>query len=150
MRIPSTGNDQPDLIHDLSAELKFADATLDSLPSMTLAEIATKFRTLPAVHDAIKVCRDHADWQNKQTMAVVRRGKLIDRDLVADTILPLVELALERMVEEHPESVTEEIIATVRAGGENVSIDVAELIRRSSGRILRECKTEVMARLDAE
>ena len=117
---------------------------VDNLGSMTLREIVERFGSLPNLKDAVKAMANFADMRNKEGLASKRRGELVSRDVLTGTLLPLVELAFRRLVSEAPVALTDQIIARVLAGGDDLRSDVEALIRLENSGILTDCKEKLV------
>lgn len=122
---------------------------LEDLGAMTLREVVERFGTLRALSDAVKARKDFADMKVKESAAAQRRGQLVNRALVSAIIVPLIDLAFRRLVGEMPTALTEQIIARVLAGGEDLKVDVEALIRRETSGILTDCRDGVAKELKA-
>tara|TARA_R110000765_G_scaffold147569_1_gene250147 strand:- start:1001 stop:1717 length:717 start_codon:yes stop_codon:yes gene_type:complete len=117
---------------------------VDNLGSMTLREIVERFGSLPNLKDAVKAMANFADMRNKEGLAAKRRGELVSRDVLTGTLLPLVELAFRRLVSEAPVALTDQIVARVLAGGDDLRSDVEALIRLENSGILTDCKEKLV------
>ena len=118
-----------------------------NLGALTMREVFERFGSLKALADAVKAGRDFADMQVKEQLASQRRGDVVDRTLVAAVFAPLVDLAFRRIVNEAPQAMGEQIIARVLTGGDDLAMDVENLLRRELGGILEDCRDTMAAEL---
>jgi hypothetical protein len=121
---------------------------MNELGDLTLREVADRFGTLMAFRDVVKALSLHADMRNKEGIAAKRRGELISRDIFSNTLVPLVDMAFKRLVNEAPQALTEQIIARVLAGGDDLKVDVEALIRQENSGILTDCRTTMVSELE--
>ena len=89
--------------------------------------------------------KNYADMQHKEAAAAERRGELIPRTVISNSLVPLIDLAFRRLVTEAPGALAEQIIARVlSAAGEgktgDLRLDVEALIRRETSTILTDCR----------
>ncbi len=119
---------------------------LETLADRTVQEVVDEFGNVEAVFPLAKAMKVRAEWQVKDAEAKRKRGLLVTRTFVDQTLVPLINGAFRRLVSESPESLTEVIVARVLSGGESLQIDVKELIRRENSGIL----TDLVAQAKAE
>jgi hypothetical protein len=118
---------------------------IEDLGSMTLREVVERFGSFGGLRDAVRGLRDFADMQNKQGLALQRRGELISRNVVTASVIPLIDLAFTRLVTEAPTALAEQVIARVQsASGSDLRIDVEDLIRSENSGILSDCRDSLV------
>ena len=69
--------------------------------------------------------------------------------MVEGVLVPIVDLAFKRIVEEMPLALSAQVVAIVKAGGEGMAQDVAEVIKGEGSRNLKACKAELLKQLAA-
>jgi len=114
---------------------------------LTLRYVAENFGSFPCFRDVTKAMSDQANMRVKNAAASSSRSEVVERSTVRAVFGPLVDLAFRRLVSEAPAALTEQIVARVLAGGEDLSIDVEELLRRELGGILGDCRDEMAREL---
>ncbi len=68
--------------------------------------------------------------------------------MLTGTLLPLVELAFRRLVSEAPIALTDQIIARVLTGGDDLRSDVEALIRLENSGILTDCRDKLVTEFE--
>ena len=81
-------------------------------------------------------------------LAAKRRRDLVDRRIVTAVLVPLVDMSYSRVVSDAPVALTEQIVARVMSGGDDLKIDVEEMIRKELGGILSDCRDSMAHELE--
>lgn len=122
---------------------------LTDLGSMPLREVVDRFGSLAGLREVVRALKDFADMRNKEGLAAQRRGTLIARDLIGQSFVPLVDMAFLRLVGEVPTLLTEQIVARVNSGGDELRGDVETILIEQLSKVLTECR-DAMAKLVRE
>ena len=64
-------------------------------------------------------------------------------------MFPYIDLTQRRALVEVPKAVSQQIIARVLSGGDDLAIDVEKLIHDALGSVYRDCKSRTVAALEA-
>lgn len=127
---------------------------IDDLGSMTLREMVDRFGSIENLGGLVKLLKNYADMQHKEAAAAERRGDLISRTVISNSLVPLIDLAFRRLVTEAPGALAEQIIARVlSAAGEgktgDLRLDVEALIRRETSTILTNCRDRFVQEVES-
>jgi len=85
-----------------------------------------------------------SDFNLRDMKMKTHRGELISRDLVVGSLVPLIDVAYQRLVSDVPSSITQQLIARVESGGDDVVIDCEKIIRDAVSRVLKNTKNSIM------
>ncbi len=139
------------VVDELAAELTTAHGgNVFNLAGMSIGDACTKWGSLAAMSDAVKSLKLYAAMQAQVQLTEERRGRQVDRELVAGTVFPLVDHAFKRIVTEAPGAMATRIVALVLAGGrDDLAHAVEDLLRNELGSILTECRDAARQRVEA-
>ncbi len=120
---------------------------LDDLGKLSLREVIDRCGSFEALLSATKSLKTHADYVKADVDAKRKRGTLVERGLIERTVLPYIDLTQKRILEEMPKAVTQQIIARVLSGGDDLAIDVQTLIHDAASSVYRDCKQATITAL---
>ncbi len=140
-------------VDELAAELGSATgmaSNVFNLAGMTIGAACAKWGSMAAMSDAVKSLKLFAAMQAQVQLTEERRGRQVNRELVAGTVFPLVDHAFKRIVTEAPGAMATRIVALVLAGGrDDLAHAVEDLLRVELGAILTECRDAATTRVEA-
>lgn len=84
-----------------------------------------------------------ADYKFRELRIRQQRGDLVSRDLVSGAVFPLIDVAFQRLVSDVPAAVTQQVVARVESGGDDVAADVEKIIRDANSRVLKNAKESI-------
>ena len=122
---------------------------LEDLGSVSLREVIDRCGSFEALLAATKALKIHADYAKADVEAKKKGGALIERTAVEHTVFPYIDLTQKRALEEVPKAVSQQIIARVFSGGDDLAIDVEKLIHDALSSVYRDCKSTTVAALEA-
>ncbi len=122
---------------------------LEDLGRMSVREVIDRCGSFEACLSAVKSLKTWAEYQKADVEAKRKRGLLIEKAAVERTVFPYIDLTQRRCLEEVPKAVSQQIIARVLSGGDDLAIDVEKLIQDALARVYRDCKRATVAALRA-
>ena len=117
---------------------------IDGLEDLTLREIVMRYGSIDGFKRYVESLKSISDFNLRDMKMKVHRGELIQRDLVVGTLIPLIDVAYQRLVSDVPAAITQQIIARVESGGEDMIGDSEKIIRDAVSRVLKNTKSSIM------
>lgn len=117
---------------------------IDGLEDMTLREIVMRYGSIDGFKRYVDSLKSISDFNMRDMKMKTHRGELVQRDLVAGTLIPLIDVAYQRLVSDVPAAITQQIIARVESGGEDMIGDSEKIIRDAVSRVLKNTKSSIM------
>lgn len=114
------------------------DFDVDSLADMTVREVCMRFGTFEQFKDLLKARETIEVIKLKEVQAAEKRGEYISRDLVSKHVIPMVDNAFARLVEDTPETLAGLSLALAQSSGSKM--ELADLIRANITKILKDVK----------
>jgi len=117
---------------------------IDGLEDLTLREIVMRYGSIDGFKRYVESLKSISDFNLRDMKMKAHRGELIQRDLVSGTLMPLIDVAYQRLVSDVPAAITQQIIARVESGGDDVIGDSEKIIRDAVSRVLKNTKNSIM------
>ena len=108
---------------------------IDGLEDLTLREIVMRYGSIDGFKRYVESLKSISDFNLRDMKMKTHRGELIQRDLVVGTLIPLIDVAYQRLVSDVPAAITQQIIARVESGGEDRTGDCEKIIRDALSRV---------------
>ncbi len=137
--------DDPPPATDLPTQIGNIDTS--ELEGLTLREIVMRYGTIDGFKRFVETLKQIGDYKLKELNMQTKRGDLIQRDKVAGSVFPVIEVAFGRLVNDVPVALVPELIARVESGGDDTAEDVRRLIHDANARVLKSAKSS-LSRLD--
>jgi len=117
---------------------------IDGLEDLTLREIVMRYGSIDGFKRYVESLKSISDFNLRDMKMKTHRGELVQRDLVVGTLIPLIDVAYQRLVSDVPAAITQQIIARVESGGEDMIGDSEKIIRDAVSRVLKNTKSSIM------
>ena len=117
---------------------------IEGLEDLTLREIVMRYGSIDGFKRYVESLKSISDFNLRDMKMKTHRGQLIQRDLVIGALVPLIDVAYQRLVSDVPSSITQQVIARVEGGGEDMVGDCEKIIRDAVSRVLKNTKNSVM------
>lgn len=115
----------------------------DELENLTLRQILQRFGSVPGFKQYVDSLRAIAEYQQRDLRVQQARGTLIDRDFVEYKLFAMVDLAFQRLLTDMPDSLGKQIVSRVQSGGDNLAIEVQNMIKERVSQILEDMKRSI-------
>ena len=116
---------------------------IEDLEGLTVRQVVMRYGSVDGFKRFVDSLKSIADYKFRELRIKQHRGDLIERDLVAGAVFPLIDVAFQRLVSDVPSAVTQQVVARVESGGEDVVADVEKIIRDANSRVLKNAKESV-------
>lgn len=120
---------------------------ISDLEELTVREVVMRYGSVDGFKRFVESLKNIAEYKHRELRVRQQRGELIERDVVAGVVFPMIDVAFARLVSDVPESLSKILIARVEAGGPETAVDVVQLIRDANSRVLKNVKQSA-ARLE--
>lgn len=117
---------------------------IDGLEDLTLREIVMRYGSIDGFKRYVDSLKSISDFNMRDMKMKTHRGELVSRDMVSNTLFPLVDVAYQRLVSDVPAATIQQIIARVESGGDDVVIDCEKIMRDAVSRVLKNTKNSIM------
>lgn len=117
---------------------------IEGLENLTLREIVMRYGSIDGFKRYVESLKSISDFNLRDMKMKAHRGELIQRDLVSGTLIPLIDVAYQRLVSDVPAAITQQIIARIESGGDDMIGDCEKIIRDAISRVLKNTKNSIM------
>ncbi len=120
----------------------------ETIESLTIKEVVEIYGSLPGFKNVVDALKSISEYKNKELKYEQNRGEVIEKNPMADSLFSILDLAFKRLVGEYPSSINPELRAIAMSDNKNANIAMIELQEKAISRILKECKKEIIKRLN--
>ena len=117
---------------------------IEGLEDLTLREIVMRYGSIDGFKRYVESLKSISDFNLRDMKMKVHRGELIQRDLVVGTLIPLIDVAYQRLVSDFPAATIQQLHARFESGGEDCIVDSEKILRDAVGRVLKNTKSSIM------
>ena len=118
---------------------------IEELENMTVKEVVMRFGSGDGFKRYVDSLKNIADYKYREVRVRQQRGELVERDKVAGTVFPLIDVAFSRLVNDVPVALSKQVLAAAEIGGDSVLIEIERLIREANSRVLKNLKQSALA-----
>jgi hypothetical protein len=133
--------EQPSAVATLPTQI--SGYAIEELEHLTVREVVMRYGSLDGFKRFVDSLKGIAEYKFRELKIQQQRGELVDRDRVAGTVFPLLDLAFARLVSDVPDALAHMIVARVESGGAETVMDVQKLIRDANSRVLKDAKASL-------
>ncbi len=118
-----------------------------NLAQLTIHEVVMKHGTLDGFKSLVESLKIIAAYKYRLLRIQQTRGELIRRDMVNRALIPLVDIAYQKLTVDLPPVLCQDIITCVKSGGADVVLSVEKMIRDAISHELKATKKTVIDRV---
>ena len=122
----------------ITEEIKFSD-----IEDLTVRQVVAKHGGIAGFKLYIDALRGMADWKNKELKFRERRGELVEKNPLADTLFSLLDLSFQRIVRDFPGSMAPQLKAMALSLGDDAVLKMSDLMKKDLSQIIKSCKAKV-------
>jgi hypothetical protein len=111
--------------------------------NLTVREVVTQYGSVDAFKRFVEAGKNIADYKLKEMSLQLKRGDLVQRDAVKNSVFALIDVAFRRLLSDVPTTLSKQIVARVQAGGPETTSDVEVMIRDACSQVLSNCKRSI-------
>jgi hypothetical protein len=142
---PEPGEKKPPSIIPPQVKNQFnLNVTYEDLKHLTLKEFVEDYGGIPGFKGYVDSLVKMTDWKTREDKYRKNRNELIEKEPTAKALFAIINLAFSRLVNEHPVSIADQIIAIVKSEKETARMDVIELMRSTLSKIIKDAKKELV------
>lgn len=115
--------------------------------NLSVGQLVRRFGNVNGVEKYAKILRDLSSADERDQKRQERRGELVSRDFVSQRLFGFVNQILGQLLDV-PESIVDELIATVNSGGEDMRGQLIHIVGDNLTKIISGAKEKILSELD--
>lgn len=141
---PANNTTTPTVSHKPSLELTGAGYDVTQLENLTIREVVMRYGSVEGFKRFVESLKSIAEYNFRELKIKTQRGELIQRDLVVGALLPLVDVAYQRLVSDVPAAIIQQVVARLESGGVDAVLDCEKIIRDAISKVLKSTKESII------
>lgn len=114
------------------------------LENLTIKQVVMRYGSVDGFKRFVESLKAIADYNFRDLKIKTQRGELIRRDLVESVLLPLVDVAYQRLVSDIPAAIVQQVISRLESGGSEAVLDCEKIIREAISKVLKSTKETII------
>jgi len=117
--------------------------SVEDLADLTVKEIVTRYGSVDGFKRFVDSLKTISDYNFRELRTQERRGELIERERVSGVLMQVIDVAFRRLVSDVPANISQQVLACVQTGGDDVIIQIEKIYRDANTLILQSTKEKL-------